>query len=39
MFLVTIPLMLAYGLGLGVLFVVTAGGRRDLSPPADIVGR
>ena len=39
MFLVTIPLMLAYGLGLGVLFVVTAGGRRNLSPPADVVGR
>ena len=39
MFLVTIPLMLAYGIGLGVLFVVTAGGRRDLSPPADVVGR
>jgi sec-independent protein translocase protein TatC len=31
MFLVTIPLMVAYGVGLGVLFVVTLGGRRDLS--------
>ena len=39
MFLVTIPLMLAYGFGLGVLFIVTAGGRRDLSPPADVVSR
>jgi len=37
MFLVTIPLMVAYGIGLGVLFVVTVGGRRDLAPPrADI---
>ncbi|WP_049986715.1 twin-arginine translocase subunit TatC [Halobellus rufus] len=32
MFLVTIPLMVAYGIGLGVLFVITAGGRRDLAP-------
>jgi len=39
MLLVTIPLMLAYGVGLGLLFVVTVGGRRDLSPPADIIGR
>ncbi|WP_251342105.1 twin-arginine translocase subunit TatC [Haloplanus halophilus] len=31
MFLVTIPLMVAYGVGLAVLFVVTLGGRRDLS--------
>jgi len=31
MFLVTIPLMVAYGVGLGVLFAVTLGGRRDLS--------
>jgi len=31
MFLVTIPLMVAYGVGLVVLFVVTFGGRRDLS--------
>jgi len=31
MFLVTIPLMVAYGVGIGVLFVVTLGGRRDLS--------
>ncbi|TKX76051.1 preprotein translocase subunit TatC [Halorubrum sp. GN11_10-6_MGM] len=39
MFLATIPLMLAYGLGIGVLFVVTLGGRRDLSPPAEFVTR
>ena len=39
MFLVTIPLMLAYGVGLGILYLVTFGGRRNLSPPADIVGR
>ncbi|SMO84658.1 twin-arginine translocase subunit TatC [Halorubrum cibi] len=39
MFLVTIPLMVAYGVGLGVLFLLTLGGRRDLSPPAEIVGR
>jgi sec-independent protein translocase protein TatC len=32
MFLVTIPLMAAYGIGLGVLFVLTLGGRRDLGP-------
>jgi len=31
MFLVTIPLMVVYGVGLVVLFVVTLGGRRDLS--------
>ncbi|WP_423750883.1 twin-arginine translocase subunit TatC [Salinirarus marinus] len=31
MFLVTIPLMAAYGVGLGVLFVLTLGGRRDLT--------
>jgi sec-independent protein translocase protein TatC len=31
MFLVTIPLMVAYGVGLAVLFVVTLGGRRDLA--------
>ncbi|MFB6293620.1 MAG: twin-arginine translocase subunit TatC [Halonotius sp.] len=37
MFLVTIPLMGAYGVGLGVLFLVTAGGRRNLAPPAEIV--
>jgi len=34
MFLVTIPLMVAYGVGLAVLFVVTFGGRRDLSRTA-----
>ncbi|MFB6280416.1 MAG: twin-arginine translocase subunit TatC [Haloferacaceae archaeon] len=33
MLLVTIPLMAAYGLGLGVLFLITLGGRRDLAPP------
>ncbi|MFW6317579.1 MAG: twin-arginine translocase subunit TatC [Halorubrum sp.] len=38
MFLATIPLMLAYGIGIGALFVVTFGGRRDLSPPAEFVG-
>ncbi|ELZ31003.1 Sec-independent periplasmic protein translocase [Halogeometricum pallidum JCM 14848] len=32
MFLVTIPLMVAYGVGLGVLLVVTFGGRRNLAP-------
>ncbi|MFB6250623.1 MAG: twin-arginine translocase subunit TatC [Halobellus sp.] len=32
MFLVTIPLMAAYTIGLGVLFVITLGGRRDLAP-------
>ncbi|XVH30250.1 twin-arginine translocase subunit TatC [Haloferacaceae archaeon DSL9] len=37
MFLVTIPLMFAYGVGLFVLFFVTFGGRRDLSPPAEIL--
>ncbi|WP_101298306.1 twin-arginine translocase subunit TatC [Halegenticoccus soli] len=30
MFLVTIPLMVAYGVGLVALFVFTVGGRRDL---------
>jgi sec-independent protein translocase protein TatC len=29
MFMVTVPLMAAYGVGLAVLFVVTLGGRRD----------
>nr|WP_246308183.1 twin-arginine translocase subunit TatC [Halobaculum salinum] len=33
MFLVTVPLMAAYGVGLGVLFVLTLGGRRDLAKP------
>ncbi|SEO56743.1 sec-independent protein translocase protein TatC [Halogranum amylolyticum] len=33
MFLVTIPLMAAYGLGLAVLYVITFGGRRDLARP------
>lgn len=37
MFLVTVPLMAAYGVGLVVLFFITAGGRRDLAPPAEIV--
>ena len=36
MFLVTIPLMLAYGVGLGLLFVVTLGGRRDLARPRGV---
>ncbi|WP_435097646.1 twin-arginine translocase subunit TatC [Halorubrum sp. N11] len=39
MFLATLPLMAAYGLGIGVLFLVTFGGRRNLSPPSDLVGR
>ena len=39
MFLVTVPLMAAYGIGLGTLFLVTFGGRRNLSPPADMLGR
>ena len=38
MFLATVPLMLAYGVGVGVLFLVTFGGRRDLSPPAEFIG-
>ena len=37
MFLVTIPVMTAYGIGLGTLFVLTLGGRRDLAAPrADV---
>ncbi|KAB1186978.1 MULTISPECIES: twin-arginine translocase subunit TatC [Haloferax] len=32
MFMVTIPLMAAYGIGLGILFIVTFGGRRNLAP-------
>ncbi|WP_418285505.1 twin-arginine translocase subunit TatC [Halorubrum sp. DTA46] len=39
MFLATLPLMAAYGVGIGVLFLVTFGGRRNLSPPAEFVGR
>jgi sec-independent protein translocase protein TatC len=31
MFLLTVPLMAAYGVGLGALFVLTLGGRRDLA--------
>ncbi|ELZ95106.1 Sec-independent periplasmic protein translocase [Haloferax mucosum ATCC BAA-1512] len=37
MFLVTIPLMVAYGVGLGVLFVITFGGRRNLAPARRIL--
>ncbi|EMA67891.1 twin-arginine translocase subunit TatC [Halorubrum kocurii] len=37
MILATLPLMAAYGLGVGVLFLVTFGGRRNLSPPSEIV--
>jgi len=37
MFLVTIPLLFAYAVGLGVLFFITFGGRRDLAPPAEIL--
>jgi sec-independent protein translocase protein TatC len=33
MFMVTLPLMAAYGVGIVVLFVVTLGGRRDLARP------
>jgi sec-independent protein translocase protein TatC len=33
MFLVTVPLMVAYGTGLGILFVITLGGRRNLAKP------
>ena len=39
MFLMTGPLMLAYGVGIGVLFLVTFGGKRNLSPPAAIIDR
>ena len=39
MLLATVPLMIAYGVGVGLLFVVTLGGRRDLSSPAEFVGR
>ncbi|VTT86664.1 Twin-arginine translocation protein TatC [Halorubrum sp. DM2] len=39
MFLATIPLMAAYGVGIAALFLVTFGGRRNLSPPAEFVGR
>ncbi len=39
MFLMTVPLMAAYGVGIGVLYLVTFGGRRNLAPPAEIVGR
>ena len=38
MLLATVPLMAAYGLGVGVLFLVTFGGRRNLSPPSELVG-
>ena len=33
MFLVTVPIMVAYGIGLLVLFLLTLGGRRNLSKP------
>jgi sec-independent protein translocase protein TatC len=39
MILATLPLMAAYGAGIGLLFLVTFGGRRDLSPPSEIIGR
>jgi sec-independent protein translocase protein TatC len=35
MFLITVPLMAAYLVGIGVLYVITLGGRRDLAPPRD----
>jgi sec-independent protein translocase protein TatC len=37
MFLATLPLMAAYGVGIGLLFLVTFGGRRNLSPPSKLV--
>ena len=37
MILATLPLMAAYGVGIGVLFLVTFGGRRNLSPPSELV--
>ncbi|MFC6615463.1 twin-arginine translocase subunit TatC [Halopenitus salinus] len=37
MFLVTIPVLAAYVVGVGVLFVITLGGRRDLAPPASFI--
>ncbi|MGM0683042.1 MAG: twin-arginine translocase subunit TatC [Halobacteriota archaeon] len=39
MFLATLPLMAAYGVGVGLLFLVTLGGRRNLSPPSRVVER
>ncbi len=33
MFLVTVPLMAAYCVGLGLLYVITLGGRRNLAKP------
>ncbi|MEF8858058.1 MAG: twin-arginine translocase subunit TatC [Halolamina sp.] len=33
MFLVTVPLMVAYGTGLGLLYLFTLGGRRNLARP------
>lgn len=35
MFLVAIPTMLAYGVGLAGLWAVTLGGRRDYAPPEE----
>jgi sec-independent protein translocase protein TatC len=35
MFLITIPLMTAYAIGLGVLFIITIGGRRDRATDHD----
>ena len=37
MFLATLPLMAAYGVGVGFLFLVTFGGRRNLSPPSKTI--
>ncbi|WP_144798388.1 twin-arginine translocase subunit TatC [Halorubrum depositum] len=37
MILATLPLMAAYGVGVGVLFLVTFGGRRNLSPPSRVI--
>ena len=33
MFLVTVPLLVAYSVGIGVLYALTLGGRRDLVDP------
>ncbi|SEH36814.1 sec-independent protein translocase protein TatC [Halopenitus malekzadehii] len=37
MILVTVPVLAAYWVGVGILFVVTLGGRRNLAPPARIL--
>ncbi|WP_096390493.1 twin-arginine translocase subunit TatC [Halopenitus persicus] len=37
MILVTVPLLAAYWVGVGVLYVITLGGRRNLAPPARVL--